>query len=203
LALFASLSILANYHLPLNGALGIMHRLAIFISLFLISTQSFGLSIVCIYAESEEERVEFLNESFDRAEVIVQLGYPIPTESSTTKHEVLRVWKGVVGEYVYVNGGASSGLLFTSRINGNGPLKSLGHEACTRRLSRTFKTSYLKLLKQNYGEGYLPTPNVKEPKYIPNYLNWFFMFGFVFLVIISMITYNYVQYKEKVRCKNA
>jgi len=180
-----------------------MHRFAIFISLILISTQSFGLSIVCTYAESEEERVAFLNERFDRAEVIVQLGYPTPTESSTTKHEVLRVWKGIVGEHVYVNGGAKSGVLFTSRVNGNGPLQSLGHEACTKRLSSTFKMSYLKLLKQNYGDGYLPNPDVKEPKYIPNYLNWFFMFGFVFLVVISMITYNYVQYKEKVRYKNA
>jgi len=180
-----------------------MHRFAIFIYLILISTQSFGLSIVCTYADTEEERLGFLKNRFDRTEVIVQLGYPIPTESSTTKHEVLRVWKGDVGEYIYVNGGINSGLLFSSRINGNGPLQSLGHEPCSKRSSKSFKVSYLKLLKQNYGEGYLPNPNVKEPKYIPNYFNWFFMFGFVFLVIISMITYNYVQYKEKIRCKNA
>jgi hypothetical protein len=182
-------------------ALGIMSRFAFFITLILISTQSFGLSIVCTYAKSDEERVQFLNNNFNNSEVVVQLGFPIPTESSTTKHEVLRVWKGTVGEYIYVHGGAKSGLLFTSRINGNGPLKSLGHNPCSKRSSRAFKISTLKLLKQNHGAGYLPMPNLIEPKYIPNYLNWFFMFGFVLLVVISMIIYNFVQYKENVRRK--
>jgi len=178
-----------------------MNRFVLFISLILISTQSFGLSIVCTYAKSDEERVKFLEDNFNNSEVVVQLGFPTPTESSTTKHEVLRVWKGTVGEYVYVHGGTKSGLLFTSRINGNGPLKSLGHNPCTKRSSRAFKISTLKLLKKNYGAGHLPMSNLMEPKYIPNFLNWFFMFGFVLLVVISMITYYFVQYKEKVRRK--
>jgi hypothetical protein len=180
-----------------------MKRFAFLISLILISTQSFGLSIVCTYPKSDVERVEFLKENFNNSEVVVQLGFPIPTESSTTKHKVLRVWKGHVGEYVYVNGGTNSGLLFTSRINGNGPLKSLGHNSCSGNSTRAFKNSTLKLLKQNHGQGYLPNINLIEPKYIPNYLNWFFMFGFVFLVVICMITNEIVQYSMQVRRRNA
>ena len=173
-----------------------MDRLVILITLVLISTQSLALTITCEYAKSEEQRSQWLNESFNRSDIVVQLGNPIPTDSSTTKHKVLRVWRGVVGEYVYVDGGSFSGLLFTSRINGNGPL--ISHQQHCRNLStKSSNVSTLDLLKQNQGNGYLPDAKVIEPKYAQTYLDWFFMFGFVLLVLVSMITYSFVQYKSK------
>jgi hypothetical protein len=173
-----------------------MDRLVILITFILISTQSFALSITCEYAKSDEQRSQWLNESFQEAQVVVQLGNPIPTDSATTKHKVLRVWKGVVGEYVYVDGGGNPGLLFTSRINSTGPLKSK-QSYCRSLSSNTSKVSTLDLLKQNHGTGYEPDTTILEPPYAKTYLDWFFMFGFVFLVLVSMITYSFVQYKSK------
>lgn len=172
-----------------------MNRLVILITVILISTQSFALSITCEYAKSDEQRSRWLNESFQGAQVVVQLGHPIATDSATTKHKVLRVWKGIVGEYVYVDGGGNSGLLFTSRINSKGPLKSK-QSYCRSLSSNISKISTLDLLKHNHGNGYEPDKTILEPQYAKTYLDWFFMFGFVLLVLVSMITYSFVQYKS-------
>lgn len=181
--------------LPINKLLDIMDRLVTFLILFLISFHGYALSIVCLKAESDEQRIEWLNESFQNSQVVVQLGNPIPTDSATTKHKVLRVWKGVVGEYVYVVDGGNSGLLFTSRINSKGPLKS-DQSYCRSLSSDSSKVSTLDLLKQNHGVGYEPEVTIIEPKHAKTYLDWFFMFGFVLLVLVSMITYIFVQYKS-------
>ena len=193
---YAHSSLILAKHFPsLTEALGIMDRLVTLFILFLIPFHGYALSIVCLKAESDEQRIEWLNESFQNSQVVVQLGNPIPTDSATTKHKVLRVWKGVVGEYVYVDGGGNSGLLFTSRINSKGPLKS--HQThCHSLSSDSSKVSTLDLLKQNHGVGYEPDVTIIEPQYAKTYLDWLFMFVFVLLVIVSMITYGLVQYKS-------
>lgn len=173
-----------------------MERLVTFIILLLVSLPSYALSITCLKAESEEQRVEWLNESFNNSQIVVQLGQPIPTSSSTTKHKVLRVWKGAVGEFVYVIGGTHSGVLFTSRLNGSGPLES--KQSYCRSLSNdSSKSSVIDLLNQNHGFGYEPDTTIIEPQYPKNYLSWLFMFGFVLLVLVSMITYSFVKHKAK------
>jgi len=76
---------------PLDLALGIMERLVTFIIFLLVSLTSYALSITCLKAESEEQRVEWLKESFNNSQIVVQLGQTISTSSSTTKHKVLRI----------------------------------------------------------------------------------------------------------------
>lgn len=173
-----------------------MNRLTTFIVLILVVLSSHALSITCLKAGSEKQRIQWLDESFNKSQIVVQLGHPIPTNSSATKHQVLRVWKGVVGEYVYVAEGAKSGLLFTSRINNNGPLKSQ-HTYCQALSDNLVSVSTLVLLKQHYGDGYEPDKELLEPQFAKTYLNWFFMFGFVLLVLVSMVTYSAVQYKSE------
>lgn len=178
-----------------------MKRLTTFIVLILVVLPSHALSITCLKAESEKQRVQWLDESFNKSQVVVQLGNPMPTGSATTKHQVLRVWKGVVGEYVYVTEGAKSGLLFTSRVNNNGPLKSQ-QTYCQSLSDNLVSVSTLALLKQNYGNGYEPDTELLEPQFAKTYLHWFFMFGFVLLVLVSMITYSFVRYRSEKQMQN-
>lgn len=165
--------------------------------------QSHSLSVHCPGYQSEELLLKQLDESFDMAEVVVLLGRPIPTDSSTTRHKVLNVWKGSVGEYVYVAEGRywqEPSLFFANRINGIGPLEpthfnysNCPHLSGTNGILKELHT--LNLLKKIKGSGYAPDKTINEPKHLTTYLNWFFMFGFVFLVLVSMLTYSYVNGK--------
>jgi hypothetical protein len=167
-------------------------KLTLLFILNLISFNAFALSIVCPIAGSDEQRLEWLNEFFQNSEIVVQLGNPILTDSAATRHKVLRVWKGAVGEYIYLDGGGEKGLLFASRVNHNGPLKPYP-SGCRLLSSDSSKVSTIDLLTENYGVGYKPDPTIKEIQHATTFVDWFFMFGFVLLVLISMTTYVFVR----------
>ncbi|XPF94907.1 hypothetical protein ACM9HF_02525 [Colwellia sp. RE-S-Sl-9] len=150
-----------------------------------------ALSIVCLPVNTVEEKLQRLDELFSNADVVLLLGKPKVTDSFATKHKVLKVWKGVTGEYVYVKGGVKSGVLFAKRYEKNGALVS-GNSYCHHN-----KLSNIDLIKQNYGNGDLPNIEYREQQYGWSYLSWPLMFSFVFLIILCMLTQAFVNHKQK------
>jgi hypothetical protein len=168
-----------------------MTKIVLFLIILLSSADTFALTIVCLPVNTAEEKLQRLDEQFSRSDVVVFLGKPETTDSFTTKHKVLNIWKGVVGEYVYVQDGAKIGLLFAKRYEEHGPLVSVNSYCNQNAIEK------LNLLKHNYGKGYSPNIEYIEQQYGWRYLAWPLMFSFVFLTMLCMLTQAFVHNNQR------
>ncbi|RZM84163.1 hypothetical protein C3B51_04375 [Pseudoalteromonas rubra] len=147
-----------------------------------------ALSIVCEKIETETEFKELVVGQIQTSEIVVLVEQGEPTETSTTKHKVLTVWKGVVGQHIYVSGGTEHSLLFTNRIEANGPMES------PRGYCNLDHDKALAVIKSYFGNGYAPSPHHMERAYSSFLVNWPLIISFVFLALIGFYTYVFVRH---------
>ncbi|WP_138596662.1 hypothetical protein [Pseudoalteromonas citrea] len=170
-----------------NIELGTLSKYVFFILTFFLCIEANALSIMCEKIETEAELKEIIIGKMQSSEIVALVTAPELTDTNTTKHKVLNVWKGVVGEYIYVSGGTDSSILFTNRIEENGPLEQpIGHCGFNN-------DTVLTVLESYFGSGYSPSPTYIEKPNSSFLMHWPLLFGSMFLTMIGLYTYNFVR----------
>ncbi|AZZ99128.1 hypothetical protein [Pseudoalteromonas sp. R3] len=153
----------------------------------LVCIDAKALSIVCGKIESDTAFKELVIGQIQASEIVALVAPGEPTDTSTTKHKVLNVWKGVVGEHIYVSGGTNRSLLFTNRIEANGPLE-MPNSYCGLDHDKA-----LAVIRGYFGDGYAPSPHHIEKPYSSFLVDWPLVMSFMLLAVIGLYTYVFVR----------
>jgi len=128
-------------------------------------------------------------QAFESAEIVALVGTPELTETGGAKHKVKRVWKGKVGEQVYIAGWSSYPLVFASRSEANGPLIPIGG----RCIIHVESEIALGIVAEKYGSGYLPTENFLEKPMNTRWIHWPIVLSMFFLTFSCVFAYQFVM----------
>ena len=114
---------------------------------------------------SAEEQISMLRELLSDYDIVANVSYARAHIFGVTELSVERLWKGVTGEHIFINGYDRGTVLFAKRTETPGPFQDYAwSEFCSIPTERP--NQFMTAL---FGEGYLPSSSMQEYSYSPFY----------------------------------
>ncbi|USD30065.1 hypothetical protein J8Z24_08345 [Pseudoalteromonas sp. SCSIO 43201] len=163
-------------------------RYFVLIILALYSLSSYGLSSPppCMQAAFHNQESEFVINLYKQSDVVIKVSEPIEQlKDRVSKHKVLGVWKGEVGEYVFIQGWYPQKVMFANYVSEN-----FVHETSWF----LHYCDYLeRALDNEFGSPYKPSSSYFQLNHASNLLLWSSLFIFIIACFINIGLFKWVR----------
>ena len=166
------------------------NQTALLYLLLTLSLPSFAWQISC--PGTVGGMSELIQQQYNQSDIVASVEVINDLEyDGITPLKVNRVWKGEIGEIVYLNYYASNKFLFANRLEATGPLERLSfhHYTCLPYNDEE------KLILAVLGPGYEPDVNRYESPYFEESTTLLVGFLFSSLVFLSLFVLKLVKHK--------
>ncbi|OBP13570.1 hypothetical protein A5320_16665 [Rheinheimera sp. SA_1] len=142
----------------------------------------------CEIAKFEGLEASYVGKLYEEADVVIALGPKIEMlDNNTAKYRVSGVWKGEIGEYVYIKSTHSASVFFGKRIEPNILKASLHHFQLRR-------CPYIKdVLVSEFGKSKMPSATFFDRNHASSMLIWPAAFGLLAICGINIFLYRWVK----------
>lgn len=164
-------------------------RTLLLLALVIISAELHASVTECEIADFEVAQASYVSQLYNKSDVVIELGNKIEVLDDLSKYEVLGVWKGEVGEHIYLKFSYElNAVFFGKRIEPNSP--NILEDAAYP-LSRCI---YIKdILTSEYGKPHMPSSTFFNRNHASTLLIWSALFSLLALCGINIYLYKWIN----------
>lgn len=153
-----------------------------------LSPNLFASALECEIAYFNGLESSYVTGLYEEAEIVIELGPEIEKiDEHMSKYRVLGVWKGEIGEYVYLSSVEAGQVFFGKPIEPN-VLKTTGYRKEIRRCP------YIKdILISKFGTGKMPSSTFFYRNHASSLLVWAVLFGLLAISGLNILLYRWLK----------
>lgn len=161
-------------------------RTLLLLALAIISADLHASATACEIAEFDGAKTSYVSQLYNEADVVIELGNKIEVLNGLSKYEVTGVWKGEIGEHVY--------LKFSYELNTVYFGKRIEPNILEDAAYPIHRCLYIKdVLTSEYGKPKMPSSTFFSSNHASALLMWSVLFSLLALCGINVFLYKWIN----------